>query len=482
MHKLEKLLISAIKKNAPNKHFGLLFSGGIDSLILAFYLKKLKYNFTCYTSSLKNNKELEYTKKAAKHLKLKLKYRTIETKEIPTYLKKIIPELKQTNPITVSIALTIHVASELARRDKIDTIFSGLGADEIFGGYARHKESKNLNKDLKEGLEKVYNDDLKRDKIIAKLNKLVIKAPFLEKELVDYAIGLPKEFKIKGKINKFILRELAIKNKIKKEYALKPKKAAQYSSKFDKAIEKLAKKQNLPKSKYLNHFFNLGILFSSGKDSCYATHLMKKQNYPISCLITIKSKNPDSYMYHTPNIDLAKIQAKAMRVPIVFQETEGEKEAELKELEIVLKKAKEKYDLQGIVTGALFSEYQRERIEKIADKLELKVFSPLWHKDQKTEMNELIENKFKIIFTSIAADGLDKTWLNKLITKEDINKLVKLNKKIGINIAGEGGEFESLVLDCPLFNKKIEILDSEIIDENKNTAKLIIKKAKLSSK
>ena len=478
----ESLLIEAIKEVAPKEHFGLLFSGGIDSLMLAFYLKKLGYNFTCYTASLKDNKELEYTKEVAKSLNLNLKHKIIETKEIPKHLKKIIPELKQTNPVNVAVALTTYIASELAKKDKVNTVFSGLGADEIFGGYSRHKESKDLNKDLKEGLGKVYNDDLKRDEIMASLNKLEIKAPFLEKELVDHAIKLPKEYKINKGVNKFILRELALKNKIKKEYALKPKKAAQYSSKFDKAIEKLAKKQKLPKSRYLYQFFNLGILFSSGKDSCYATHLMKKENYTIKCLITIKSKNPDSYMYHTPNIDLTKIQAKAMALPIILQETTGKKEVELKELEVVLKKAKEKYNLQGIVTGALFSDYQRERIEKIADKLSLKVFSPLWHRDQETEMRELVENKFKFIFTSIAADGLDKKWLNKVITNEDIDKLVILNKKIGLNIAGEGGEFESLVLDCPLFNKKLEILETETIEEDKNTAKIIIKKAKLSSR
>jgi len=224
----------------------------------------------------------------------------------------------------------------------------------------------------------------------------------------------------------------------------------------------------------------LGVLFSSGKDSCYATYLMS--NYDISCLITIKSKNPDSYMYHTPNIHLAELQSEAMQIPIILQETTGKKEHELKDLEIALKKAKQKYKIQGVITGALFSDYQRERIEKIAEKLSLKVFNPLWHKNQEEVMREIIKNKFKIIFSSIAADGLDKSWLNKIITNEDIDKLVKLNKKNGLNIAGEGGEFESLVLDCPLFKKKLKILESEIKEENKNTAKLEIKKAKLSPK
>jgi diphthine-ammonia ligase len=473
--KIEKLLVKTLKKT-PKKRIGILFSGGIDSLMLAVYLKKLNYNFTCYTSAYKeDSQDLIFAKEIAKELNLNLKYKILKLEKIPKYLEKIVPIIQQTNPINVSVGLTVYVATELAKKDDIEILFSGLGSDELFGGYNRHKTSKNLNKELKEGLKKVYEDDLVRDQKIISHFKIKPLVPYLEKELVDYALKIPAKYKINKETNKLVLRELAIKEGISKKYAFRPKKAAQYGSKFDKAIEKLSEKKK--KSEYLNQYMKLGILFSSGKDSTYATYLMK--DYDIPCLITIKSKNPDSYMYHTPNIDLTELQAEAMQLPILFQETTGEKEHELKDLEKVLIKSKEKYKIQGIVTGALFSDYQRERIEKIADKLELKVFSPLWHKDQEEVMRELIKNNFKIIFSSIAAEGLDKSWLNKVITTEDIDKLVKLNKKNGLNIAGEGGEFESLVLDCPLFKKEIKILESEIIEEAKNTAKLEIKKAKL---
>lgn len=225
----------------------------------------------------------------------------------------------------------------------------------------------------------------------------------------------------------------------------------------------------------------LGALFSSGKDSSYALYLMQKQ-HEIRCLITIKSKNPDSYMFHTANIKLASLQAKAMNIPIVEKETKGEKEKELEDLKEALETAKKEYKIEGVVTGALFSEYQKSRVEKVCKNLKLKVFSPLWHKNPEEELRELVKEGFEVIITVVAAEGLDKNLLGKKIDNKMIGDLKILNKKYGINISAEGGEYESLVLDAPMFNKKIRITDSEIIEENKNAAKLIIKKAELAEK
>ena len=160
-------------------------------------------------------------------------------------------------------------------------------------------------------------------------------------------------------------------------------------------------------------------------------------------------------------------------------ETKGVKEAELKDLKRTLAEAKKRYKLDGIITGALFSNYQRGRIEKICDSLSLKIFSPLWHMNQETEMREILANGFKFILTKVACYGLDKSWLGRVITEKDIDKLVELNKKLKLNIAGEGGEFETLVIDGPIFKKRIEITDSEIVEEDENTALLVVGKVKL---
>jgi asparagine synthase (glutamine-hydrolysing) len=190
----------------------------------------------------------------------------------------------------------------------------------------------------------------------------------------------------------------------------------------------------------------------------------------------------ESYMFHPAKKKMIELQSKALEIPVVFSTTKALKEKELKDLKKLMKKAKEEYELDGIVTGALYSNYQRERIKNVCEELGLKTFSPLWHKNQEAELKELLRLGFKFILTSVAALGLNKDWLGKIIDNKRVEELVKLREGIGLNVAGEGGEYESFVLDAPIFKKKIKILDSEIIEYDENTAKLIIKKAELINK
>ncbi len=205
-----------------------------------------------------------------------------------------------------------------------------------------------------------------------------------------------------------------------------------------------------------------GILFSGGKDSVFATYLAKKYENEITCLITIISENPDSYMFHTPSILKVKKQAEVMNIPLLIQKTKGEKEEELKDLELAIQKAKKEFNIEAIVTGSVESAYQASRVQKICDKLELDCFNPLWQKDQFELLYDLIENKFKIIITGVFAYPLNETLLSREINDKFINDIKTLFEKYKINPAGEGGEFESFVLNCPMFSKELKIKDSEI--------------------
>lgn len=226
----------------------------------------------------------------------------------------------------------------------------------------------------------------------------------------------------------------------------------------------------------------VGILFSGGKDSTFALAWAIGQGWDVKCLLSMKSENPESYMFHFPNIHLVEQQAECLNLPILIVKTKGQKEDELKDLKKLLKEAKGKYKITGIITGALASDYQEERINRVCHDLGLKTYSPLWHKNQEQLLTEMIESHFEIKIVAIAAYGLTKEFLGKTITKEVLEKLKQLHKKYALHIAAEGGEYESLVVDCPLFKKRINIEKADIIMENENTGVYLIRKVKIQRK
>ncbi len=212
-----------------------------------------------------------------------------------------------------------------------------------------------------------------------------------------------------------------------------------------------------------------GVLFSGGKDSCYSAYLAKKQGYELACLISVFSENKESYMFHTPSIEKTKQQAQVMDIPLLIQKTKGEKEKELEDLEKAIKLSKEKYEVDTIVTGALHSVYQALRIQKICDKLGLKCFNPLWHKDEVKYLEELIENNFKVVIVGVFAYPLGQSWLGKIIDKDFIDKVQILKEKYKIHPAGEGGEFETFVVNCPLFKEELKVKSFRDISTGENS-------------
>jgi ABC transporter with metal-binding/Fe-S-binding domain ATP-binding protein len=210
----------------------------------------------------------------------------------------------------------------------------------------------------------------------------------------------------------------------------------------------------------------VGILFSGGKDSTYAAWLAKKQGHEIECFITLFSENKYSYMFHTPAIELTKKQAELMGIPLVTRETLGEKEKELKDLKRAIEKAKIKYNIQAIVTGALASKYQAERIGKICSELGLECINPLWERSPEEHWREMIKNGFRIILTSVSAEGLGKEWIGREINNASLDKLIELSRKYQFNLAFEGGEAETFVISCPLFKEKLKVELIDIEGEN----------------
>jgi diphthine-ammonia ligase len=224
----------------------------------------------------------------------------------------------------------------------------------------------------------------------------------------------------------------------------------------------------------------LGVLFSGGKDSCFAMSKAMK-NHEIACLITMVSENKESFMFHVPNIFLSKMQSQAMEIPLLSFSTKGKKEEELEDLKKAILEAKEKYSIEGIVTGAVRSEYQASRIEKICKDLGLSCINPLWHMDEINLLEELVEIGITAIISGVFAYPLSEDFLGKKIDKAMIERLGEMKEKYKINPAGEGGEIETTVIDAPFFKKRIEIMDSDAEFENYSGV-FIIKLARLAEK
>ena len=209
----------------------------------------------------------------------------------------------------------------------------------------------------------------------------------------------------------------------------------------------------------------LGVLFSGGKDSVFACY-KAMEKHEVVCLISVHSENKESYMFHTPNIHVTNVQAQALEIPLITQITKGEKEVELEDLKAAIENAKREYQIEGIVTGAIESVYQAIRVQKICNELDLWCFNPLWQADQVEYLNELLSSGFKIIISAVFAEPFTKEWLGREIDEKAIKELEKLEKTHKIQPVGEGGEFESLVVDGPIFKKKIEIVNTESTYKN----------------
>jgi len=201
----------------------------------------------------------------------------------------------------------------------------------------------------------------------------------------------------------------------------------------------------------------VAVLFSGGKDSTYATWIAQHQGWDVEALVSVLPRGVESLMFHFPNVRWTKIQAEAMGLP--HRTIEADKD-ELLGLQEGLGETREALGIDGVVTGAVASDYQKSRIDQICDTLGLKSFAPLWHKDPKILVNDLKAAGFKIILSGVGAAGLDESWLGQELTDERWSTLEKLSKKHGIHLTGEGGEYETFVFDAPHFKDRVYIKET----------------------
>ncbi len=203
----------------------------------------------------------------------------------------------------------------------------------------------------------------------------------------------------------------------------------------------------------------LGVLFSGGKDSAFAC-CRAMQHEEVACLISVLSRNEESYMFHTPNIRWVPLQAEAAGLPLVQGETEGREEAELADLRQVIRVSMDRHGIEGVVTGALQSVYQASRIQRICADLDLWCFNPLWHTDPHRYLQDLLTLGFRVVITGVFSRPFDASWLGREMDRETIRELEGVARTHRITLTGEGGEYETFVRDAPFFRRRIVIQEA----------------------
>lgn len=208
-------------------------------------------------------------------------------------------------------------------------------------------------------------------------------------------------------------------------------------------------------------------LFSGGKDSSWALHRALSSDREVSHLVTVHPTE-GSYMYHVPGTRLAALAADSIGIPLVevipadldapqAVDAADQGDQEIEPLEEALRTLATETEVDGLVAGAVESEFQISRIEALAERLDAELYAPLWHGDPAALATSMLDAGFEIRIIAVAAEGLGPEWLGRTLDSKALTELKDLSETRGVHILGEGGEFETLVTDGPHMNRPIRI-------------------------
>ena len=256
-------LYESVEKRVENiVNIGLIFSGGVDSTILALILKSIAQkrekdnnlkplNIKLYSVGLENSQDIEFSKKIAAELNLDLKTIIIDEGIVKDNVSKVLTAIEDANVMKLGVGMTIYLASKAMHEEGIKVAISGQGADELFGGYNRylkHFEDNtlfdayfDLDEEIYHDIANMYHVNLERDDAVSMANGVELRVPFLDKDVIELALDIPAKFKIRDGddlLRKHILRDLAKDIGVPDYIADRPKKAAQYGSGINKILKK----------------------------------------------------------------------------------------------------------------------------------------------------------------------------------------------------------------------------------------------------
>lgn len=219
-------------------------------------------------------------------------------------------------------------------------------------------------------------------------------------------------------------------------------------------------------------------LISGGKDSCYNMMQCVASGHEIIALANLRPYNLtelDSYMYQSVGHEAINYIAEAMGLPLIRVDTKGVSEQrgkdyepkedndEVEDLYRLLQTVKSEHEIEGVSCGAILSDYQRVRLENVCLRLGLTPLCYLWRRDQAALLHEMTTCEVDAIVVKVASLGLEpQRHLGRSIRLLEPH-LLAMKDKYGLNVCGEGGEYETLVLDCPLYMSRLIIEESETV-------------------
>jgi ABC transporter with metal-binding/Fe-S-binding domain ATP-binding protein len=218
-------------------------------------------------------------------------------------------------------------------------------------------------------------------------------------------------------------------------------------------------------------------LFSGGKDSSYSLHKMLMSGFEVPVLLTMRSQDPDSWLYQTPGMEVSHLFQELTGIETRIMDSPPSKEEEKEALTEVLKSLKAEFDLDAICSGALLSDYQRMIFSQAAMDADLISYTPIWRKDGKRYMKDLLEFGFKFILLSYASEGFENSDLGMEVDENSMERFFSIAEKWGSHPAFEGGEAETMVLEAPLFPGKLKI-SGEVHEEGPCRARFKIKEVR----
>ncbi len=259
--KLKTLLERSVKETTSDpKEIAIAFSGGIDSTIIAHLAKKTCAYIQLIHVSLGNQPETIQAQETAGELNLPIHVRTFKEADVEKTLPKVLQLIKSGDPTQASIGIPIFWTAETAAKLNMIVMLAGQGADELFGGYKRYVDDY-LSHGMEYARKRIFRDIvtlhetlLKRDYKICNCHNIELRLPFATYEIAQFASTLPVNLKIEPKENsarKLVLRKVAELLGLPESTVQKPKKAMQYATGVDKALRKLAKRQEITTREYV---------------------------------------------------------------------------------------------------------------------------------------------------------------------------------------------------------------------------------------